>query len=314
MDHLKGLFSALFIFLLVGMLSYFVFTQKEPPSPVKMEEVPVASPSLALSSVQPTPSLRAPVSKIPDRMFRKIMESQFSPPRGPRKLEGSVVEFKMAGDYAVAFGDVLLGKPDPGSKLKNGIAEVRSPEVWPTREIPYAIAPQLLNPKRVERAVDYFNKYTSVRFVPYQGQKDAIVFEAGEKHCYSYLGRIGGLQPIRLSENCKWPEIAHEMMHALGFIHEQSRTDRDQYVEVLWDNIDADFHSQFAVAPETLNEPLRGTNFDFTSVMLYRSDSFAKMPGLATLKARGPEPIAPTPEGLSAEDIRRVNRLYALHE
>lgn len=59
--------------------------------------------------------------------------------------------------------------------------------------------------------------------------------------CSSYIGRIGGAQRMSLDPSCyrngEPGSVIHEFMHAFGFHHEQSRTDRDDYVIINYPNI-----------------------------------------------------------------------------
>ena len=56
--------------------------------------------------------------------------------------------------------------------------------------------------------------------------------------CSSVVGRSGGRQVIHLALGCKRiGTVMHEMMHALGIIHEQSRPDRDEFLHVKYQNI-----------------------------------------------------------------------------
>ncbi|RXG56925.1 Zinc metalloproteinase nas-36 [Armadillidium vulgare] len=63
---------------------------------------------------------------------------------------------------------------------------------------------------------------------------DYNLYFSSKIRCYSYIGRKGGGQEINLPTWCtnSFGSLLHEMYHALGFLHEQSRSDRDAFVDI----------------------------------------------------------------------------------
>ena len=57
--------------------------------------------------------------------------------------------------------------------------------------------------------------------------------------CWSFVGRRGGKQVVSLARSgCLYHHtVQHELLHALGFNHEQTRSDRDKHIRVLLQNV-----------------------------------------------------------------------------
>lgn len=95
--------------------------------------------------------------------------------------------------------------------------------------------------------------------------------------CSSYIGKVATIndcQIISLASGCPLYSIVHEFMHAIGIYHEQSRTDRDTYVKINFENIQSGRENNFQIATGSQITP--GSPYDFGSVMHYSAFAFSK--------------------------------------
>ncbi|XP_031148613.1 low choriolytic enzyme-like [Sander lucioperca] len=217
---------------------------------------------------------------------------------------------KNLDDPLVLFGDIAVP-----TDLQNADPCTARGCLWPKATdgnvyVPYRISNQYSTRERetIVQSLRSFAQSTCIRFTPLaNGQRDFVDIQSREG-CFSYIGRRGRGQVLSLMRRgCVFLEvIQHELLHALGFHHEQNRSDRDQHVRILLQNVKRGLESQFTKV-QTRN---LGTPYDYGSVMQYDRFAFSRN--------RQPT-IVPIPDNnvdigratrMSPTDILRVNRLY----
>ncbi|XP_068752848.1 zinc metalloproteinase nas-15-like isoform X1 [Montipora capricornis] len=218
-------------------------------------------------------------------------------------------------------GDMILSREqirraengeDIDSSRKRGASRSRR---WPNGVVPYVIDQSL----RVDsRAVDAVNAgmqewtmKTCIRFQKRTIERAFVNFTSGgnQRGCSSFVGRIGRDQAINLARGC-WTRgiVAHEIGHAIGFYHEQSRRDRDDYITVQQENIIPNFESNFAKYSRSVIDSL-GTSYDYGSLMHYGSRAFSRN-GLPTIVVKKQGVTIGQRQGLSAIDAQQADLLY----
>lgn len=68
--------------------------------------------------------------------------------------------------------------------------------------------------------------------------------------------------------------VLHELMHVLGFMHEHTREDRDEFVEIHWDNIIPTTYRNFEKLENGTSADF-GVEYDYGSVLHYSAYGFA---------------------------------------
>ncbi len=168
----------------------------------------------------------------------------------------------------------------------------------------------------VRSSLEAWREYANVRFVESSSASNRVLV-VNEDGCWSYVGMIGGVQKLSLrvgapgEGTCVHPGvIRHEFAHALGMQHEQSRSDRNNWVEIVEANVEPDRLHNFNIV-STVNY----TAYDYHSVMHYGSCAFGvRCPTIRALP-RGRmctnPPEHPTAPGASVScDSAMGNRSY----
>ncbi|KAL6461634.1 hypothetical protein MHYP_G00297780 [Metynnis hypsauchen] len=159
----------------------------------------------------------------------------------------------------------------------------------------------------IQRGLDSISAVSCIRFTPRSNQGDYVHIKS-LKGCYSSVGRVGKGQTVSLDRNgCIYHNtVQHELLHTLGFHHEQARSDRDNHIRVAWENIVENMKHNFNKI-NTLNQ---GTPYDYNSVMQYHRTAFSR---------NGQPTMIPIPNSnvafgqatqMSNNDILRLQRLY----
>ncbi|XP_070205812.1 uncharacterized protein [Littorina saxatilis] len=161
-----------------------------------------------------------------------------------------------------------------------------------------------------DQSIDEYHSQTCIRWVARTNEADYVVFKK-KTGCYSMVGKSdGGPQELSLMGPCaKKGTAMHEMLHVLGFFHEHSRPDRDQWVEILLQNVQAGKERNFDRLPVDFVDTL-GVEYDYGSIMHYSRSAFSYNGQPTLLPKRDPYANLGQRDGFSQKDVEKINKLY----
>lgn len=236
-------------------------------------------------------------------------------------FRGQPVYFQNVDGWAVAEGDIILGKTEKLAAALGGDQTLIQKQVeakslirasggflWPGKMIPYQLSPGFPQPDRVSDAIQHWEDESDIEFVERTDETDFLTFLAVPSGCASSVGRVGGEQLIVLSTGCSTGDVVHEIGHTVGLFHENQRSDFAEWVTIFEEFVDKRFFAS--------NFPLVGAAgidsgpYDYASIMHYQPFFFTRIGGQNTLETIPPGMPAGQGQALSPGDLDGVIRLY----
>ncbi|XP_058130739.1 seminal metalloprotease 1-like [Anopheles coustani] len=225
----------------------------------------------------------------------------------------------LAEEWSGQFeGDMVLDEEqmDIVRNRRNGlIAKTRH---WPDRIVYYYINEEDFTPEQVqhvELGVRLLQSQSCLQFKRVEADAPAYIRVIGsDSGCYSSVGFTGraqnlNLQPYPVGEGCfRIGTVVHEFLHALGFYHQQSASDRDEFVDIIWENIQQGTENNFNIYPDTTVTDFN-VRYDYGSVMHYGATAFS-INGQRTIVPKDPNATIGQRVSMSEKDISKLNWMY----
>ncbi|XP_044733274.1 zinc metalloproteinase nas-13-like [Chrysoperla carnea] len=233
-------------------------------------------------------------------------------------LADEIIDKDYFGEYpwerSGKFEGDIIAMDDNAISVRNAVSS--KARLWPNGTIPYLIDPKFESQHvaALLEVFDAFEEKTCINFRPKKRNDQHWIYIVTEKFgCFTHVGLIPALREHKVNldkENCiVRGTIIHELMHVLGFYHQQSTTNRDDYVDILWDNIKPETFINFSKYNSNKVNDLN-FDYDYASVMHYSMRAFAKNRNLITIMPLKSNVIIGQRNDFSAIDILKIRARY----
>jgi len=190
---------------------------------------------------------------------------------------------------------------------------------WINARIPYVLDSSFSSSSyhmtALQNSINVLKDNTCIRIIPRTTETKYLkMYNTGPSgSCNSGVGMIQAGQPLRIADWCtgkpysngiksSWYSMVHELMHAMGFVHEQCRTDRDDYVWVNMSHPEAQY-IDYQKMPLSSSKIV--SKYDYDSLMHYPGEN-----GLLETYDSNMQDVIGQRSHLSDCDIAKINRYY----